>query len=1010
MRYFALLTIALFTIFALPAQARTKPGKTEPLPHDGSSQRARLPAGEAKSLVDTLYILGGPDSWNGSFETPGGQPDWHGWTHEDLTLGQGNHWHVSTYWAEYIEGHGLGNHALYCGDETIPACAPPDTIGGVGPGFWDEIEWRYIVPDPSQPVTVRLTGLMNYDLPDAGWDFLEFYIQRGDQADLLATWTGITDTTVTLDFTTILVPGEFTGPGSDEVLLFWRVWTSADGWDDADCINPSHGACQIDDLSVFLDDNLITFDDFEPSNPVHWNQVEFTGVGDFANLRNDLGNIDPCRDNNTWQVNFVDDGMVVPGTGGTPCIEHCYDPGGWIVNNTGGLLVEDQNDWFLHNRILSPPLSWVPGNDGAELSFDVYRHEHLMWNDDAGILYEWFVRSTSSSDPAELNHAPWKSRGFFYHGGPEFTREHQPVSDLLEPDSQWVQIALDAHEFGWVWGFNGLNGTPAPYFDNVALKAWDPVGPDIQVMGHKLFGDAFPETGSLDPTDLAANSCRVDMNGPTFLDVRGDSLVAQVKPLRHGATVPVDPRLHWVMECNPVFDSVRSDVPDNEGLLRGSVSGTGTVDNQGSPVLDNWTFDLPDNGFFFPGDRLRYYITASDDLAGDIRTSVWPPDTTGVTDFTVDSPFPRGVEIRGLPSITQPVAGEFAWPSIIFVDDTDDPPAAEVWFRALEELGLMRGVDFDILTIDRLGAEIRLDMTLSLDFFAGYQTMLYSRGTQFGGTLAGEDAQLINDWLDLGNKQALMAGDGVGYDFLVYGSGPALANQMGVQFDAVDIYEQNGGIRELQVSPVPGNGVLPHEVQWQIYDGCPVIRTSNAISATGDGRASATLDPQGTTGGPYAALVTVDDQVLGNRTEVMPFGLDRVDGLTGGSAKDGSSFSPQADLLDYLLLWLNTNPTSPVGDIPGIGQVTVAAHPNPFNPQTTIAFELPRAMEVSLDIFDLQGRLVRSLLDESPFATGGHKQVWDGRDGEGRATASGVYFYRFTAGDQKRVGKLTLLK
>jgi len=156
--------------------------------------------------------------------------------------------------------------------------------------------------------------------------------------------------------------------------------------------------------------------------------------------------------------------------------------------------------------------------------------------------------------------------------------------------------------------------------------------------------------------------------------------------------------------------------------------------------------------------------------------------------------------------------------------------------------------------------------------------------------------------------------------------------------------------------------------------------------------------------------VTVDDQVLGNRTAVMPFGLDRVDGLTGGSANDGSSFSPQADLLDYLLLWLNTNPTSPVGDIPGIGQVTVAAHPNPFNPQTTIAFELPRAMEVSLDIFDLQGRLVRSLLDESPFATGGHKQVWDGRDGEGRATASGVYFYRFTAGDQKRVGKLTLLK
>jgi flagellar hook assembly protein FlgD len=65
---------------------------------------------------------------------------------------------------------------------------------------------------------------------------------------------------------------------------------------------------------------------------------------------------------------------------------------------------------------------------------------------------------------------------------------------------------------------------------------------------------------------------------------------------------------------------------------------------------------------------------------------------------------------------------------------------------------------------------------------------------------------------------------------------------------------------------------------------------------------------------------------------------------------------------------------------------------------------------VSLDIYDLQGRLVRTLLNESPYATGNHKQVWNGRDGDGRATGSGVYFYKFTAGDQKRVGKLTLLK
>jgi hypothetical protein len=156
--------------------------------------------------------------------------------------------------------------------------------------------------------------------------------------------------------------------------------------------------------------------------------------------------------------------------------------------------------------------------------------------------------------------------------------------------------------------------------------------------------------------------------------------------------------------------------------------------------------------------------------------------------------------------------------------------------------------------------------------------------------------------------------------------------------------------------------------------------------------------------------VTVDDTVLDNRTVVMPFNLDGISGMTVGAGKRDKVNSPSTYLICYLLSWLGSDVVSAADDLPGAGRLSVTAHPNPFNPTTTIAFELPRAMEVSLDIFDLQGRLVRSLLDESPFATGGHKQVWDGRDGEGRATASGVYFYRFTAGDQKRVGKLTLLK
>ncbi len=197
-----------------------------------------------------------------------------------------NHWHVSTYRAEYFDGHDAANQALYCGDETIPACTAQDTIGGIGRDWLDDVEWRSSVADPSQPVTVRLTGLLNYDLPDLNWDFLNLYIQRGTTLELLNSWTGTYASTVSLDFTATLNPGEYTGPGNDEVRLVWRVVASADGWDDEDCLNPSHGACQIDDLYVYFDGVRVTYDTFEPGSPVSW-----TPVGDAITAADDVPGI-----------------------------------------------------------------------------------------------------------------------------------------------------------------------------------------------------------------------------------------------------------------------------------------------------------------------------------------------------------------------------------------------------------------------------------------------------------------------------------------------------------------------------------------------------------------------------------------------------------------------------------------------------------------------------------------------------------------------------------------------
>jgi hypothetical protein len=79
-------------------------------------------------------------------------------------------------------------------------------------------------------------------------------------------------------------------------------------------------------------------------------------------------------------------------------------------------------------------------------------------------------------------------------------------------------------------------------------------------------------------------------------------------------------------------------------------------------------------------------------------------------------------------------------------------------------------------------------------------------------------------------------------------------------------------------------------------------------------------------------------------------------------------------------------------------------YPNPFNPSTTISFDLPADGRVSLVIYDVLGRVVRTLLDEY-LAAGFYRKVFDGR-----GLATGVYFYRLHTGYASKVEKMLLLK
>lgn len=84
-------------------------------------------------------------------------------------------------------------------------------------------------------------------------------------------------------------------------------------------------------------------------------------------------------------------------------------------------------------------------------------------------------------------------------------------------------------------------------------------------------------------------------------------------------------------------------------------------------------------------------------------------------------------------------------------------------------------------------------------------------------------------------------------------------------------------------------------------------------------------------------------------------------------------------------------------------------YPNPFNPQTTLAFSIKDASDVTLAIYDVAGGRVRELVNEHR-APGAYKVVWDGTNTKGSQVASGVYFYKLVAGSFVETKKMVMLK
>ena len=1074
----------LIALGAAPALAREPhaspdtPARPDLVRHDPSAViHGSRPAGLAKSAADSFNLYGGVRVDGTNDRRPEGQfqdfilfPKEQGWTGVDRTENP-TFWNVSTFNAANLDLGQVDNRAIWSG---VPAgTSGYATAPGYGNNWNDVLLWNADAPNPTANTSVRLQFEFNHDT-EPGYDyFIAEYDSAGSWISMLTLDGTNKDgnnqfvTPVSFDQTVLFNPLMYVGTPRNDIRLRLRV-VSDGAWSDEDGLWPTRGAAQVDNIRVSFNgalaspvggDGIATFEDLGGSDDTEgWTPVSAAFAGDFAKVLPRLTAIDPCRQNLTPALAFIDDGTIPSNasqsTGGSVSPNWDYGVrGGWVVNYTGGI---SQGLVPLDNEYWSPEIAW---NDtttteedglrgGAFIRFTVWQHLPL----DNGIFWKWSVRSMKDGF-----WSPWLSRGFVYYGdgGGSYLNAQIDVTDRIMPDPELVQVSLGVVDLAAVFQFTGNDATPSPTFDNFSFWRYDLGGPAFSVREIDLFQDGFPNSGSLDLGDLASLSVRVDMardisSGLSIIP--GDSIVVVVTPTVPGSGLAGAPVMRWILDANPLFDTVRSipggavdEGPGSRGWTRwtGTVVGDSARTASGVTVANRWFFDMPNDGpahaqaphqtaepaMFFPGDRIRYFIEATDTEA---NTTTLPADTTG---FFGNGMYARNFTVRALPSISSDGVAPVTQPEILVLNDFGRRGGENEWLTAFAQLGMVEDIDYEVFTTMGPSSLVSNGIGSSgshgatADQLAGYPVLLYfsgdlsdgliSDGTNLNGNDKGDDVEVLSQWHELpGDRYIAYWGDNLSSFLATSGSaGAAYLNvYMGVNSIDGDVRDELDGRTSTPVRPVAATG-FGFSSEYIAYGGCLGINQFDSIQPlAGAQTAHEFYNPIDSVTYLPAASVWYDRQVqVGGesyRRVSLTFPYDFSFVYTPiGTSNPGGIFSRTILMQEVLLAFAqNTNPGNATNTGPTPRRFEVFDNvPNPFNPSTSLRFSAPSTGRVAIRIFNVRGELVRTLLDGEVTA-GEHRLTWDGTDTRGASVSSGVYLYQIEGFGESVSKKMALLK
>jgi len=942
-----------------------------------------------------------------------------GWTKVDGTSQIAVFWHIENFaGANVTAGDSLtvlnGTQSLWCGTRaaTTGLTCGYLTLPGYG-NNWNQ-SWR-------TKTCLTLTGNLDVSFQmetdsEGAYDatYLEY---TNDCSAPFTAWTTIDGGLGVWDG----IQGPMAAGGSYAVgagPVKVRLRFAADGgFSDEDANYDSHaGPVTIDNLTA----EGLALEDFEGAGDVvgntsttDWEGFGETGYGQHMALFSGISLVqqDACAKNLSCQWAAIQGSSETYACGGFP-LQAAVPKG----NGEGQ---------YLNNEVWSPSFALAGSGAVINLQFTVYRDMQL----DGLVFYIWDVRSINALGCQ----GAWRSRGFVYFGGQkDFLVNTFPVGDLIPGSAVSMRVRLGVIDQCGVWcGSVGTGAchAHAPLLDKVRVYRVDIFGPVYSIRDIDQFQDTFPADGS--DTGIGRADAAISITAqatPTILP--GDS-----------ARIIVSDPITAVAVTNPsglatdnlgggngnkaayIYVHVNDNgVPAPAGKSGAALSGGALYPFKDTVVADGktWTrvqcwlrvvasstfvVDLND-ALFEAGDVINFFYGATNTGA---LTSYASGSNLAFVQSDIDVAAQNASEFTILPLNANGTEGN----DILYVDGMDGRGGQGFFDVAFGQMGLnpdrydVRGPSSSVS--NRPGTRVT-DVNQQLN--ANYQKLIWdagdlpqSLGDGTGAPEKSNDYAMVNSFLG-----GLSTGGGVyicGDDYPAGLNTAAGASAVTFKSTSITFTLTTGNAR-------PTYGTAPFGVgqaggsfagdKWVIFGGCPLINDFDVVVPTGSSVSQSQYDnaltPAVETGG--SAEIS---KVTGN-ARVMIAGYSfiyiRDDVANGGLDR--------AEHLQDILEFLNNTPPQPTPVGPTAKTSLEQNYPNPFNPQTTIAFSLKDRARVQIDVFNVNGELVKTLLDETR-AAGAYSDVrWDGRNNANQAVSSGVYFYKLVTNNFSQTKKMVLLK